>query len=75
MIPSFCSKLFGPNWRSTAASLVAAGFGFIAFSPELFAHLPWLLAMSKYIALGGLVSLGISTKDQQAKRKDNAFTD
>lgn len=32
-------------------------------SPEFFTHWPLLVAVAKYAALGGLVSLGISAKD------------
>lgn len=53
------------SWRSTVSSLVTAFFAWVAFSPELFQHWPWLISLSKFVALGGLVSLGLNTKDKQ----------
>jgi hypothetical protein len=51
------------NWRTTTAAAVTAFFGFVLFSPETFAHFPWLLALAKYGFAGGLASFGIAAKD------------
>ncbi len=49
------------NWRTTVPALVAAGAGFVLFSPQYFA--PWLIDLSKYVMLGGLACFGIAAKD------------
>ena len=41
-----------------------AFFGFVVFSPETFAHAPWLIALSKFAMAGGLAALGISAHAQ-----------
>lgn len=51
------------NWRTSIAGVAAAGFGFVAFSPELFAHYPWLIALAKYAAAGGMLTMGFAAKD------------
>ena len=51
------------NWRTTLAGIVTAGFGFVLFSPDLFAHWPWLIALAKYATVGGLATMGFSAKD------------
>jgi hypothetical protein len=57
------SKILGANWRTSVASFATAALGFVAMSPEFFAHWPLLIAIAKYAALGGLVAFGISAKD------------
>ena len=53
------------SWRTTLSSLIAAGFAFILFSPQYFAHIPWLVDLAKFATIGGLISLGINSKDVQ----------
>jgi hypothetical protein len=50
------------SWQPTVAAIITAFFGFVLFSPELFADFPWLIAIAKYGAAGGLVALGLSAK-------------
>jgi hypothetical protein len=57
--------------KTTIFSLIAAGAGFVVFSPEIFAHQPVIVALAKYVMVGGLAGLGItardnSTSDEQA---------
>ncbi len=54
--------VFG-HWRSSLAGLVAAFFGFVVFSPETFREWPWLIAVAKYVAAGGLAAIGIAARD------------
>jgi hypothetical protein len=58
-------RLFGLSWKTSASAVVTAIAGFIAFSPELFSRWPIVLQISKYVALGGLASLGISAADKK----------
>jgi hypothetical protein len=51
------------NVKTTVFALVAAAAGFIAISPDLFAHYPVLLAVAKYVMAGGLAGLGLAAKD------------
>jgi hypothetical protein len=51
------------NWKTTACGLVAAAAGFVVFSPDLFRHWPWVLALAKYVMVGGLAGVGIVAKD------------
>lgn len=51
------------NWRTSLMGLLTAGFGFVLFSPELFQHWPWLIALSKYATAGGLAGIGLFAKD------------
>lgn len=53
------------DWRTTASGLAAAGFGFVLFSPQHFPN--WLVDLSKYAMLGGLVGLGIAAQDCRRK--------
>lgn len=50
------------SWQPTVAAVVSAFFGFVLFSPELFEGAPWLIAIAKYGAAGGLIALGLSAK-------------
>jgi hypothetical protein len=50
------------SWQPTAAAIITAFFGFVLFSPDLFAGVPWLIAVAKYGAAGGLVTLGLVVK-------------
>ncbi len=54
----------GKNWKTTTFAIIAAAFGFVLFSPDLFKNLPWLIEISKYFAAGGLIGLGLSSKDK-----------
>lgn len=51
------------SWRTTVSSAVTAFFGFVLFSPQNFAAYPWLVDLAKYAFLGGLVGMGIFSKD------------
>jgi len=51
------------NWRTTAAGIATAFFGFVLFSPETFSAWPWLISIAKYATAGGLVSMGLLGKD------------
>ena len=51
------------NWKTTLAGIVAAVFGFVAASPDLFARWPWLIALAKFATAGGLFALGGAAKD------------
>jgi hypothetical protein len=51
------------NWKTSLAGILTAGFGFVLFSPDLFAHWPWLVAVAKYAMVGGLASMGFAAKD------------
>lgn len=55
----------GKSWKTSIAGLATAAFGFVLFSPDLFAHLPWLVAIAKYATAGGLAGLGILAQDQR----------
>lgn len=59
------SRVFGEHWKTSASALVTVASGFVAFSPQLFAHWPAVVEISKYIALGGLASLGITAADKK----------
>lgn len=50
------------SWQPTIAAIISAFFGFVLFSPELFGDLPWLIAIAKYGAAGGLIALGLTAK-------------
>jgi hypothetical protein len=56
--------MFGPSWKTSASAVLTVVAGFVAFSPELFSRWQILLEISKYIALGGLATLGISAADK-----------
>ena len=51
------------NLKTTISGLVAAAAGFVTFSPDLFAKWPWIIAVSKYVMIGGLASMGLAAKD------------
>jgi hypothetical protein len=51
------------NAKTTICAIVAAAAGFVMFSPDLFAHYPVVLAVAKYIMVGGLAGLGLAAKD------------
>lgn len=51
------------NWKTGAAGLATAFFGFVLFSPEQFQHFPWLISLAKYAIAGGLASMGLMSKD------------
>lgn len=54
------------NWKTSVTSVITASFGFVVFSPELFVHMPWLVAISKYAMVGGLAAMGVMSKDFNA---------
>ena len=51
------------NWRTTVAGLVTAVAGFVLFSPQTFARWPWVCDAARYVMSGGLISLGLVSKD------------
>ncbi len=51
------------NWKTTAAGIVTGVASFVNFSPSLFSKWPWLVSMSAWLAAGGAVMLGITSKD------------
>lgn len=51
------------NWKTAVSGFVTAAFGFVLFSPDLFHSFPWLIELSKYAMVGGLISLGVTAKD------------
>ena len=51
------------NWRTSVAGIVTAFFGFVLFSPQTFAHWPWLVDVAKYATAGGLGAIGLLSKD------------
>jgi hypothetical protein len=53
------------NWKTTTAGIVTAAFGFVVFSPDLFAGHAWIVAVAKYATIGGLASMGIAGKDHE----------
>lgn len=57
------------DWKTTAAGIATAAFGFVAFSPETFQKWPWLVALAKYSTIGGLACMGILARD--GTKKDN----
>ncbi len=50
------------NWKPTVSSLVAVVAGFIAMFPEDFAKFPSLVHAAKFIGLGGIAALGLTSK-------------
>lgn len=55
-------NFLGASWQPKVIALLTALFGFIAFSPETFQQWPWLIQLAKYVAIGGFVGLGFTTK-------------
>jgi len=53
----------GKNWKTTAFSLITAAAGFVAFTPETFARWPLVIAIAKYVMVGGMAGIGIAAKD------------
>lgn len=51
------------SWKSTLAGSFTAFFMFVLFTPETFQQYPWLIALSKFAAIGGLAAMGIVGKD------------
>lgn len=64
MLPALLCRLFGANWKTSVSALVSVAAGFVAFSPDLFTHFPAVVEIAKYIALGGVASLGITAADK-----------
>jgi hypothetical protein len=52
------------NWKTSGSALITAFFGFVIFSPDLFSGVPWLVALARYGAAGGLISMGLFAKDK-----------
>lgn len=52
------------GWKTSLSGFVTASAGFVAFSPELFIHWPWIVALAKYTMVGGLAALGVAARDQ-----------
>jgi hypothetical protein len=51
------------SWKTTALGLVSAAAAFVLFSPELFAQWQWVVALAKFIMVGGLAGLGLAARD------------
>lgn len=51
------------NWKTTVIGVLTAFFAFVAFSPDTFSGVPWLVELAKFAAVGGLAALGIFAKD------------
>lgn len=49
------------SWKTTVLGLLTAFFAFVVFDPVYFPS--WLVALSKFAAVGGLAGLGILAKD------------
>lgn len=54
-------NIFGDSWKTTVSSIFTAFMGFVAFQPDLFPAL--LVSIAKYLALAGVVSVGMVAKD------------
>lgn len=52
------------SWKTTVIGIATALFAFVAFDPELFSSVPWLIAISKFAMIGGLAGMGIVAKDK-----------
>ena len=51
------------SWRTTVCGLITALAGWVAFSPEIFQHWPWVISLAKYIMVGGFAATGLVSKD------------
>ena len=52
------------NWKTTASSIVTAGFWFITLNPDRFGGSDsWLVAIAQFAQIGGLLAFGIAAKD------------
>jgi len=57
-------QLLTGSWKTTVIGIATALFAFVAFDPELFSAMPWLIAISKFAMIGGLAGMGIVSKDK-----------
>jgi len=55
------------HWKTTAAAVAAAFFGFVLSSPSTFVAVPVLHDIAAYAAAGGLVAFGIVASDKPGK--------
>jgi len=53
------------HYKTTLTAAVTAFFGFVLVEPELFDAVPWLAAVAKYAAAGGLVAFGVVSADKK----------
>ena len=53
------------SWKTTTAGLITAAAAFVLFSPATFAHVPWLVDLARFTAVGGLASFGIAAGDHK----------
>lgn len=51
------------NWKTTLSGLVSAFACFVEFSPSTFVKWPWVVALAKWIMIGGLAGVGFTAKD------------
>lgn len=51
------------NWKTTISGLVSAAAAFVEFSPATFTKWPWIVALAKWIMIGGLAGVGFTAKD------------
>jgi hypothetical protein len=58
---------FIKNWKTTAIGIILSFTGFVAFSPNTFGgEQATLVKLCRYVATGGLATLGIVSKDFNA---------
>jgi hypothetical protein len=51
------------NAKTTISGFITAAAGFVMFSPDLFAKWPIVLALAKYVTVGGFAVTGFLSKD------------
>jgi hypothetical protein len=54
-------KITMKNWKTTCSALIVVICGFVLFDPQYFPAI--VVSISKYVALGGIASFGVSCKD------------
>ena len=60
------------NWAPTVSGLVVAAAGYVAMFPGDLQHWPMIVHVAQFIALGGIASLGISSKSASATGAGNS---
>lgn len=64
LTPSSTQKAVIKSWKTTAIGILLALSGFVTFSPDTFGGERTLLVqVCKFITMGGLAGLGITSKD------------
>lgn len=59
------------SWKTTLSAVMTVLAGFVLFSPNTFKEWPIVIEVAKYIAAGGVLSLGISSKDYNVTGPDS----